>query len=311
MSNLGYTWYPQDWWSSNTYKRLKKYPIVRYAIRELIDLMYKEGKAVEMNRDFLLDDFNIELTDDDFKKLMEFVTVDDSGKWWIDSVKRRLTKAETARQNGMNGGRPKGSKTKKKTTDETPETKTQKPTKKTNEQNPKNPPLEIESKIESKIKENIKEKYKSISFVSVSNLNEFSKNFEGNKQYFGIAYRFWELWYKDYDHHKTLQDAKIFPWYDTIRLIIEVDNQSLDRLCMIYQYFKQCQQKKAGFDRYWFTTIRSVPALRHTNPKTGVYRLDTLAELGNNMVQKDKAFSRLVDEYIKKFNNESIKPPSQ
>ena len=135
MGKLGYTWYPQDWWTSKTFKRLKRFPMVRYAIRELFDLMYKEGEPVEMNREYLADDFNIELSDKEYQKLMEFITVNEDGKWWIDSIKKRLTKAESARENGKKGGRPK---------------KTQKPTEKTQEENPKNPPLEIEREIEIK-----------------------------------------------------------------------------------------------------------------------------------------------------------------
>ena len=136
MNKLGYTWYPQDWWSSNTYRRLKKYPMVRYAIRELIDLMYKEGKPIEMNRCFLEDDFDITLSDIEYEQLMKYVIVLEDGLWWIDSVKKRISKAETSRINGAKGGRPK---------------KTQKPKEKTQEQNPKNPPLEIEREIEREI----------------------------------------------------------------------------------------------------------------------------------------------------------------
>ncbi|MEC4051133.1 hypothetical protein OX284_016985 [Flavobacterium sp. SUN046] len=151
--SLGYTWYPQDWWTSETFKRLKKYPLVRYTIRELFDLMYKEGKPIEMNRDYLIDDFNIELSDEEYQKLLDFIVVTEDGKWWINSIRKRLTKAESARENGKNGGRPKGSKNEKNSVEE----KTQKPSEKTQKENPENPPLEIESKIESKIEINIDE----------------------------------------------------------------------------------------------------------------------------------------------------------
>ena len=79
--SLGYTWYPQDWWTSETFKRLKRYPLVRYAIRELFDLMYKEGKPIEMNRDYLIDDFNIELSDEEYQKLLDFIVITEDGKW--------------------------------------------------------------------------------------------------------------------------------------------------------------------------------------------------------------------------------------
>lgn len=131
--SLGYTWYPQDWWTSETFKRLKRYPLVRYAIRELFDLMYKEGKPIEMNRDYLIDDFNIELSDEEYQKLLDFIVITEDGKWWINSIRKRLTKAESARENGKNGGRPKGSKKDKNNEEE----KTQKPSEKTQEENEK------------------------------------------------------------------------------------------------------------------------------------------------------------------------------
>lgn len=143
MSKLGYTWYPQDWWTSETFKRLKRFPMVRYVIRELFDLMYKEGEPIEMNRDYLIDDFNINLSDDEYEKLLQFIEIKEDGKWWIESIKKRLTKAESARENGKNGGRPKGSKK--------PETEPEEKNPKTQEKNPKNPPLEKEREIESKI----------------------------------------------------------------------------------------------------------------------------------------------------------------
>lgn len=141
MAQLGYTFYPKDWFTSNTRKRLKRFPLVRYAIREIIDLINIEGGPIEMNREYLIDDLDIELNDEEFDKLMQYIEVLNDGKWYLKTVKKRMTKAEAARENGKKGGRPK---------------KTQKPTEKTQAQNPKNPPLERESKRESK--REIKEK---------------------------------------------------------------------------------------------------------------------------------------------------------
>jgi hypothetical protein len=104
--------------------------------------MYKEGEPVKMNRDFLQDDFDIDLNDKEYEKLLEYIEIQDDGKWWIESIRKRISKAEAARENGKKGGRP----------------KTQKPSKKTQDENPKNPPYkrerENESKREIKKKEN-------------------------------------------------------------------------------------------------------------------------------------------------------------
>lgn len=148
MTQLGYTWYPKDWFISNTRKRLKRYPLVRYALRELYDLMYIESGPIEMNKDFLFDDLDIALTDNEYDKLLEYIEIQPDGKWWINNIRHRLSKAEAARENGKKGGRP-------------PKEKTQKPSEITQPQNPKTHPSEskrereIESKreIENKIKE--------------------------------------------------------------------------------------------------------------------------------------------------------------
>ena len=139
MSKLGYTWYSQNWRASNTFRRLKKFPLVRYALRELFDLMYEEGAPIDMNREYLEDDFNIGLTDNDFNKLMEYIVVTDKG-WWSDTVSIRLSKAEAARENGKKGGRPRK------------QNKTQKPRSETQEIIPKNPSLETKGKVKEKKK---------------------------------------------------------------------------------------------------------------------------------------------------------------
>lgn len=144
MAQLGYTWYPKDWLTSTTRRRLKRFPMVKYAIREIFDLMYIESGAIEMNREYLLDDLDIELTDIEYKKLLEYIEIQEDGKWLITSIKTRISKAEAARENGKKGGRP------------PKEKKTQEPRKKTQEENPKNPPLE--SKIETKEKGKEKKK---------------------------------------------------------------------------------------------------------------------------------------------------------
>ena len=158
MAQLGYTWYPKDWFTSTTRKRLKRFPLVRYAMREF---MYMEGAPIEMNKEYLFDDLDIELSDTEYEKLLEYISINDEGKWWINSIKRRISKAEAARENGKKGGRP----------------KTQKPSKKTEEENPKNPPLEIERERESKREIEIETKNEKGVFV----ISDFEK---GLRDYF-------------------------------------------------------------------------------------------------------------------------------
>ncbi|MBD0822620.1 hypothetical protein [Aestuariibaculum marinum] len=109
-----------------------------------------------MNKDFLFDDLDIDLSDKEYEKLLDYIEIQEDGKWWISNIRKRISKAEAARENGKKGGRPK-----KENSEEKPsEIKTQKPTEKTQGQNPKNPPSESKRERESKreIKSKIKEK---------------------------------------------------------------------------------------------------------------------------------------------------------
>ncbi|WDF45269.1 hypothetical protein PQ459_10210 [Chryseobacterium sp. KACC 21268] len=185
MAQLGYTWYPQDWWTSETFKRLKRFPMVRYTIRELFDLMYKEGKPIKMNRDYLYDDFNIELSDAEYDKLLEFITITDDGLWWIDSIRKRINKAEAARQNGTKGGRPKSEKSIKNQAI----SETQKPSEKTQAQNPRNPPSEREreSKREIESKKKVKDEVE-IKNNDINNYYDIAKvSLKNNKRIIELA----------------------------------------------------------------------------------------------------------------------------
>ncbi|WP_179022034.1 hypothetical protein [Winogradskyella forsetii] len=156
MAQLGYTWYPQDWWTSQTFKRLKRFPMVRYALRELFDLMYKEGQPVEMNKYYLEDDFNIELSDKELEKLMSYIEVQPDGKWWITSIKKRISKAEASRENGKKGGRPPKQKKESFQTEKDGNKKPNNPALKPNEETQETPL--IKEKEKEKVKEKVKEK---------------------------------------------------------------------------------------------------------------------------------------------------------
>lgn len=139
-------------------------------------------------------------------------------------------------------------------------------------------------------------------FISIKNINQYYKDFKGNKDYLLIAYRFWELWRRDNPENRTTKKAKINSWIDTVRLIIEVDNQKMDRLICVLKYFEKCEQKTPMFKEFWFNTIKSIGGLRETN-KNGEYRLDTIMKEVNEQIEKDSAFNRLVTDSIDNFKN--------
>lgn len=301
MSKLGYTWFPQDWWTSDTFKRLKRFPMVRYTIRELIDLMYSEGKPIKMNREYLSDDLNISLSDEEFSKLMEYIIVDENGLWWFDSVKKRISRADASRQNGKKGGAPRGNKNAKKEEQKEETKTTQEPSETTQENNLENPPYKSKYKLNKNINR--------YCFVSIQNLNEFTSTFEGNKTYFLLAFRFWELWKKENPKHKHLEKADVFEWVDQIRLLIENDGNSIDRMIGILKYFDRCHKQDSRFDSFWFKNMSTLKALRKVD-RNGVSKTDTIAKLVNDAGIKYQDFDQEVVKSIKKIKeHESTKTP--
>lgn len=139
-------------------------------------------------------------------------------------------------------------------------------------------------------------------FIEIKNFKSYHSNFSGNKKYLLIAYRFWELWKKDNPQNLTIKKAKVLAWVNTIRLIVEVDEQNIERLICILKYFEKCQEENIEYDNFWFKTIKSIGGLRDTN-KQGVYRLDSIMDIVNTKIQKDEAFNRLVTDSIENFKN--------
>lgn len=139
-------------------------------------------------------------------------------------------------------------------------------------------------------------------FIEIKNFKSYHSNFSGNKKYLLIAYRFWELWKKDNPQNLTIKKAKVEAWVNTIRLIVEVDDQNIERLICVLKYFEKCQEENIEYDNFWFKTIKSIGGLRDTN-KQGVYRLDSIMEVVNTKIVKDSAFNRLVTDSIDNFKN--------
>ncbi|MDV3768155.1 hypothetical protein CMU26_01175 [Elizabethkingia anophelis] len=147
-------------------------------------------------------------------------------------------------------------------------------------------------------------------FVSITNLNESIQSFQGNKSYFFLAYRFWELWKKENPNHKHLEKAEAYDWVDTIRLIVETDKQTTKRLVGVLEYFRKCASKDARFRDFWYKTIKSIKALRNVD-KNGVKYIDSIAEDLNDAMDKHEDFNRLVMSNIKKLQDyESNKSPA-
>lgn len=109
MNNkLGYTWYPKDWWTSKTWRQIKKKPRVRLAFRCLLDLLYDEGGEYAVDRNELQSEFlfyKTPLTQEEWNELRSYFLIE-GDVWTHKAVSKRLSRAESSRTNGAKGGRP-------------------------------------------------------------------------------------------------------------------------------------------------------------------------------------------------------------
>ena len=105
MDKLGFTFYPKDWWTSETYFSLS--PIQRYYYLESLFIMYSNGGYMKTQKTQLENRLRTTISDDDFIDVCSLFTVEDN-KYTSITVNKRLRKIKTNRENGVKGGRPSG-----------------------------------------------------------------------------------------------------------------------------------------------------------------------------------------------------------
>ena len=130
MDKLGFTFYPKDWWTSETYFTLT--PIQRYYYLECLFIMYTNGGYMKTQKTQLENRMRTQINEDDFNSVIDLFILEDD-KFTSPTVNKRLRKALANRENGKKGGRPRKD-----------EEKPKKPSSET--QN--NPPLERERERE-------------------------------------------------------------------------------------------------------------------------------------------------------------------
>ena len=126
MDKLGFTFYPKDWATSDTFFELDANQ--RYIFLECMFLMYQNGGYIKTQKTQIENRLRIEIKPNDWEKITQRFTQDENG-FTLVSVNKRLRKTLANRKNGAKGGRPK------------------KP-KKPNSETQKNPPLERERERE-------------------------------------------------------------------------------------------------------------------------------------------------------------------
>ena len=137
-------------------------------------------------------------------------------------------------------------------------------------------------------------------FTEIEDISEFLSTFSKNKKYMLIAHSFWKLWRKHNENNTTYKNAKIEKWYKDIELLIDRDGQKVERLIGILKFFEKCAKNEAGYDTFWFETIKSVGAFRKVD-KDEVYHIDKIADIVNKKIQSSEDFLRLVNQSVKKF----------
>ena len=138
MAQLGFTFYPKDWWASDSFYILA--PFERYIYLELLFMMYSNDGFVSNNKGMIEARLRTTIRDDVWVKITELL-VEDGDMLTHKSVNSRLAKTLANRENGKKGGAPKGNRN------------ALKQPKQPNKTTQNNPPLEIESEIESEIED--------------------------------------------------------------------------------------------------------------------------------------------------------------
>lgn len=145
MSQLGFTFYPKDWWTSDSFFALN--PFERYIYLELLFMMYDNSGYVQNDKVKVERRLMATIKDDVWLKIADLMAKE-GDQLTHKSVNKRLRKAITARENGKNGGAPVGNNNAKK--GETEEKQPKQPSETTEETTQNNPPYKEKEKRKEK-----------------------------------------------------------------------------------------------------------------------------------------------------------------
>jgi hypothetical protein len=108
MDKLGFTFYPQDWWSSDSFFEFD--PFERYIYLECLFLMYRNNGYMKTQKTQFENRVRVNVTDEIWEKVTSKF-IKDNDLFTSLTVNKRLKKATISRENGKLGGRPKTQKT--------------------------------------------------------------------------------------------------------------------------------------------------------------------------------------------------------
>jgi hypothetical protein len=104
MNKLGFTFYPSDWWSSDTFYELED-PTDRYIFLECLFIMYRNGGYMKTQKTQFENRTRIKVSDETWEKITAKFIKDENGFTSL-TVNKRLKKAIISQSNGKLGGRP-------------------------------------------------------------------------------------------------------------------------------------------------------------------------------------------------------------
>lgn len=140
MSQLGFTFYPKDWWTSDSFFLLQ--PFERYIYLECLFMMYSNNGWIANNKLIVERRLGATIKDEVWSKILGLFICENE-QLTHKSVNSRLKKTIANRENGQKGGAPVGNQNARKTTQTT------------QENNPKQPVLEKEIEREIEIENKI------------------------------------------------------------------------------------------------------------------------------------------------------------
>lgn len=108
MSKLGFTFYPQDWWTSDTFFEFNAFE--RYVYLECLFLMYRNDGYMKTQKTQFENRMGLdEIPNETWNKITQKFEKNNLG-YTSATINARLRKATVSRKNGAKGGRPKKSK---------------------------------------------------------------------------------------------------------------------------------------------------------------------------------------------------------
>lgn len=108
MSKLGFTFYPQDWWTSDTFFEFNAFE--RYVYLECLFLMYRNDGYMKTQKTQFENRMGLdEIPNETWNKITQKFEKNNLG-YTSTTINARLRKAIVSRKNGAKGGRPKKSK---------------------------------------------------------------------------------------------------------------------------------------------------------------------------------------------------------